>query len=332
MVRAWAALAAAVLFLCALTAGAAEPVRLRIGLVKFGTVAWEIDTIKRHGLDTAAGLDVQVIDLANTEAGKIALMGGSVDMIVSDWLWTSRQRNDGTAISFIPFSGAVGAVMVPPDSSITSVEGLKGRRIGVAGGPLDKNWLLLRALALRDHGFDPARDAQPVFAAPPLLNQQVQAGQLDAVLTFWNFAARLDAAGYRRLVDVNRIAARLGVGEATPALGYVFTEAWGRANPRAVSAFFAATVAAKERLRASDAAWEALRPLMRAEDEAVFAALRAGYREGIPTRWGAAERDAAAALFAIVAGLGGEDLTGRGGRLAPGTFWEGVSLPIGADR
>lgn len=332
MVRALAAVAAAVMVLWGLATGAAEPVRLRIGLVTFGTVAWEIDTIKRHGLDTRAGLDVSVVDLANTEAGKIALMGGSVDMIVSDWLWTSRQRNEGTAISFIPFSGSVGAVIVPPDSPITSVEGLRGRRIGVAGGPLDKNWLLLRALALRDHGFDPARESQPVFAAPPLLNQQVQAGQLDAVLTFWNFAARLDAAGYRRVVDVNRIAARLGVTEATPALGYVFTEAWGRANPQAVSAFFTASAAAKDRLRTSDAAWEPLRPLMRAENEAVFAALRAGYREGIPTRWGAAERDAAAALFAIVAGLGGEGLTGRSGRLAPGTFWEGVSLPSGESR
>lgn len=330
MFRAWTcAVFLVLMMLSPQAAQAAERTIVRIGLVKFGTVAWEIDTIKRHGLDTAAGLDLQVVDLANTEAGKIALLGGSVDMIVSDWIWTSRQRNEGERLVFLPFSASVGAVMVRPDSPVASLADLKGRRIGVAGGPLDKNWLLLRALALREYGFDPARDAQPVFAAPPLLNQQMTAGQLDAVLNYWHFAARLDALGYRRVLDVNQIAGRLGIAGETPALGYVMAEGWARAHAEAVAAFFQATVNAKDLLRTSDAEWERLRPLMRAENEATFAALREGYRAGIPTRWGPAEKAAAADLLAIVAQLGGADLVGRNGQLAEGTFWPGVTIPGG---
>ena len=328
MLREWvcaAGLALAVLWSAA--TASAEPTPLRLGLVKFGTVAWEVDTIKRHGLDAEAGLELRVIDLANPEAGKIALMGGGVDMIVSDWIWTSRQRSDGERIAFIPFSASIGAVMVGRDSPLASLADLRGRRIGVAGGPLDKNWLLVRALAIKEHGFDPARDAQPVFAAPPLLNQQMAAGQLDAVLNYWPFAARLEALGYRRLLDVNHVAARLGVADETPALGYVFRDDWGRQNAKAVAAFFHTTLKAKELLRTSDAEWDRLRPLVRAEDEATFIALRDGYRAGIPTRWGAAEKAAATELFGIVATLGGADLVGKGGRLAEGTFWPDVSIP-----
>ncbi|HYD64946.1 ABC transporter substrate-binding protein [Azospirillum sp.] len=301
---------------------------LRLGLLKFGTVSWEIETLRRQGLDAKAGLTLEIVDLANPEAGKIALLGGSVDVIVSDWLWTARQRADGDALSFVPYSGAVGAVMVPGDSPVRSLADLKGKRIGVAGGPLDKSWLLVRGLAKQEHGFDPAGGAEPVFAAPPLLSQQAEARQLDAVLIYWNFAARLEAKGFRRLLDVEEAGARLGGGGVlVPSLGYVFREDWARAHPRAIAAFFKATLAAKAVLAADDAAWEPLRPLMRAEDEATFRALRDGYRAGIPTRWGAEQRQAAEGIFTVLARLGGAPLVGKAERLPPGTFWPDAAIP-----
>lgn len=322
---AWALLLALMVLPAAVQAGE-RPV-LRLGLLKFGTVNWEIDTIRHHGLDRQAGLDLQVVELANPEAGKIALMGNSVDMIVSDWLWASRQRHEGTAISFLPYSSAVGALVAGRDSGIRSLADLRGRRIGVAGGPLDKSWLLLRGLARQDHGLDLAGEAVPVFAAPPLLNQQLEDGRLDAVLQYWHYAARLEAREHKRLIDVGEIGRRLGVAGDAPALGYVFRDAWGRAHPEAVLAFFQASLAAKDLLRHDDAEWDRLRPLIRAEDEATFIALRDGYRAGIPSRWGASERDAAAQLYELLARLGGPALVGAGPALAAGTFWPEAHIP-----
>ena len=70
-------------------------------------------------------------------------------MIVSDWLWVSRQRSEGSDVTQVPYSTAVGAIMVKEDSPIRSVADLKEKKIGVTGGPLDKSWLLIQGLAKR---------------------------------------------------------------------------------------------------------------------------------------------------------------------------------------
>ena len=66
---------AAVLGLLAASAHAADSVRLAVP--KTGTVAWELDVIRAHGLDKQAGINIVALELAAPEAGKIALRGGS---------------------------------------------------------------------------------------------------------------------------------------------------------------------------------------------------------------------------------------------------------------
>ncbi|BAI74106.1 ABC transporter substrate-binding protein (plasmid) [Azospirillum sp. B510] len=300
---------------------------VRAGVLKFGTVSWELDTVRANGFDRQAGIDLQLVELAGNPATQVALQAGGVEVIVSDWLWVSRMRAKGEALSFIPYSTAVGALVVPADSKIAGVGDLRGKRIGVAGSPLDKSWLLLKALAGDRHGLSLDRDAQPFFAAPPLLNSKVADGGLDAVLTYWSFAARLEAKGMRVLMTVSGMLEALGQPAAVPAIGYVFREDWARANPAALAGFQAATARAKTLLAQSDAAWERLAPLMQAEDDATFRTLRDRYREGIPRRWTEEERAgavmAAAELYALLARLGGRELVGDAPAIAPGTFWTG---------
>src|SRR3989337_1527161 len=87
---------------------AAEPIR--IAVQKTGTFAWELAVIRAHGLDRQANLAIEVSELASPEAGKIALRAGSADIIVTDWLWVSRERALGAQLTFYPHSSAVGAV------------------------------------------------------------------------------------------------------------------------------------------------------------------------------------------------------------------------------
>lgn len=313
------------LLLTAAAAGAAELGTLKVGVLKFGTVNWELDVVKTHGLDAKEGFTLDIQPFAANDAADVALMGDAVDAIVEDWLWVARQRGDGVPLTFIPYSSSVGAVMVRHDGGINSLVDLKGKKIGVAGGPLDKSWLLLQAYARTTAGMDLADDALPVYGAPPLLSEKLKSGELAAVLNYWHFDARLEAEGYERLVGIGTVQETLGVPADTPQLGYVFKEDWANRHADLVEAFARASRAAKAIMKISDTEWQRLKPLTRAENDAVLDAFMRRYREGIVERWGEAEREAAAKLYQVLAGLGGEDLVGKGKTLPPGTFWDRVS-------
>jgi len=310
--------------LIAAAAHAADLGTLRIGVLQFGTVNWELDVIKHHGLDAKEGFNLEMVGFANNDAADIALMGEAVDGIVEDWLWVSRQRAAGARLTFIPYSSSVGALMVPADGSIATLADLEGKRLGIAGGPLDKSWLLIQALAKERDGVDLAAISEVVYGAPPLLTEKFRSGELDAVINYWHYAARLEAEGHKRLLDVTEAQEGLGVAADTPQLGYVFREGWAEEHPDLVAAFARASRAAKAIMDESDAEWERLRPLTRAEDDATLDALKRRYREGIVRSWGDPERDAARRLYAVLAQLGGEELVGSSPVLVDGTFWSGV--------
>jgi NitT/TauT family transport system substrate-binding protein len=307
-----------------MAAQAADLGTIRIGMLAFGTVSWELDVIEQHGLDAKEGFDLEVIGFAANDAADVALMGDAVDGIVEDWLWVSRLRAEGVPLTFIPYSSSVGALMVPADSSIRTLADLEGKRLGIAGGPLDKSWLLIQALA-KEQGVDLAEAAELVYGAPPLLAEKLKSGELDAVINYWHFAARLEAQGHRRLIDVTQAQEALGVPADTPQLGYVFREAWVDQHAELVQAFARASQAAKAIMDQSDEEWERLRPLTQAENDAALDALKRRYREGIVHSWGDQERQAAATLYGVLAELGGEDLVGSSPVLVDGTFWPGVS-------
>ncbi len=304
-------------------AAAAEPV-LRIGDLKFGTVSWVMDVVAHHELDRAEGLRIEELQLASNPATLVALQAGRVDCVVSDVLWVARQRADGADWAFFPFSTAVGALVAPPAASIQRLTDLRRRRLGVAGSPLDKSWVILRALARQQDGIDLEHETEVSFAAPPLLEQELLAGRLDAVLTFWQFAARLEAQGLHTVLSVGEALRALGFRSAIPLVGYVVSDRWARAHPDLLAAFVRATRKADSVLATSDAEWERLAPRTGARDAADLRALRDAFRAGIPQRWGDDERRDTEALYALFARVGGEALVGKSPNVPPGTFLDAV--------
>ena len=302
---------------------AAEPV-LRIGVLKFGTVSWVMDVIAHHGLAAAEGLGIEQLELAGNPATLVALQAGRVDCVVSDVLWVSRQRAAGADWTLFPFSTTVGALVAARGAPIHGVADLRHRRLGVAGSPLDKSWAILQALARQEDGFDLAREAEVSFGAPPLLDQELLAGRLDAVLTFWQFAARLEAQGLPEVLSVSAALKKLGFATAVPLVGYVVSERWAATHAALLAGFVRATQKAGVILAESDAEWDWLAPRTGARDGAELKALRDAFRAGIPRHWGDAERQEAAALYALFARIGGEALVGPSPTLPPGTFLDTV--------
>jgi len=300
-------------------AWSAQPVR--IGVLRFGTVSWELDVIRRHALDDASRIAVEPVEFATPQASQVALQAGNVDMIVVDWLWVARQRVAGSDWTFVPFSNAVGALIAPGGSPVRDVPDLAGRTLGVAGSPIDKSWLILRAYAMQRFAVDINAVANVSFGAPPLLAEQMRAGRLDALLTYWPFAAKAEAAGARRILAVEDAVTALGVGSGVPYIGYTFAQHWAERNAALIDGFLAASRRARAILAASDDEWQRVRKLTGAADDAELERLRDWYRRGIPRQWGEPERHAASQLFELLAKIGGPDLVGPAGTAPPGTFW-----------
>ena len=269
-------------FLFAASSGANTLPNVKLGALKFGTVKWELETIKRLELDKKNDFNLEVVDVAGKQASILSIQNDAVDVIVTDWIWVANQRSEGKDYQFTPYSKAVGSLMVGPKSSINSLRDLEGKRIGIAGGPVDKSWIVIQAIAKKRYGIDLASQNELVFGAPPLLFKQAMSGEVDAVINFWHFLAKLEAKGFKRVVDVQDAATELGLSSETPLLGYVFKESWASKNPKLAEGLRKASREAKTVLMTDDTAWEPLKELIKAKSDKEFVALRQAWRQGAP--------------------------------------------------
>jgi len=305
---------------------AAEKTKLRLAVLAFGTVNWELNTVKKQNLLADAGFELEILPVANSQAGKIALQSGAVDMIVSDWIWVSRMRSTGSDFSFYPYSTTAGALIVAENSAIKSLADLAGKKLGIAGGELDKNWLLLQALANQQKQINLNTSVEKTYGAPPLLNQQLIHGRVDAVINYWHFAARLEAKGYKQLINGKEILQQLGIKEQVPTLGYVFNRQWAEQNKQTLKQFLHATQQAKNLVCQSDEAWQVIVPLTKAKDTVTQNTLRERYCSGRIKQWGNNEQLAAAKIYSLLRKFSQNKLTGNAETIQAGTFWNDESL------
>lgn len=302
-------------------AALAQSQKLRVASVKFGTLAWLLETIKAEKLDQKNNLEIEIVETATNMSSPVALYGGSADVVVTDWPWALRQRGMGEPVRFAPFSAALGAVVVPADSPIKTLADLKDKRLGIAGSSTDKSWLLLRAHAKRELGSELLDLVRPQYGAAPLLAEQLKDGRLDAVLNFWTFTARLEAQGFRRVISMSEVMTALGIDPQPALVGFIWQESAEAALLPAIDAFLSAAREGNQLLATSDAPWERLRPMMKAADDKEFEALKAGYRSGIRGNWNDGDMKSAEKIMDILLAGGDAGLVGKGTRFDPKAFY-----------
>jgi len=300
---------------------ASEKTLIRLGVLAFGTVNWELTAMQQAQLMETEEYRLQVTRMANPQAGKIALLSGAVDMIVADWIWVSRQRALGKDYTFYPYSNTTGALVVAKDSLISQLADLKNKKLAVAGGELDKNSLLLQALMQKQDLADVFASMEKVYGAPPLLSQQITHKRVDALLTYWHYAARMEAEGYKVLMTGNDILQGLGIQEKVPSIGYVFDRTWANNHKPAIQAFLQQTKQTKNALCADDVVWQGIQSLVRAKTQQVSQLLRQRYCEGRVLSWGTKEQQAAADIYQYLKNVSAARLTGKSETIQAGTFW-----------
>jgi NitT/TauT family transport system substrate-binding protein len=299
---------------------AAAPV-VRIGVLRFGTIAWELDVIRRNAFGHADHIAIEAVEFATAQAAQIALQAGRVDMILVDWLWVAAQRARGADRTFVPSSNVAGALIAPAGSPVKSTRDLVGARLGIAGSPIDKSWLILKAYGKKKLNIDFEQLVKKSFGAPPLLAEELSAGHLDAALTFWPFVAKAKVAGMQTVLTVEDAVQGLGVTGPVPFVGFAFSSAWADLNRISILAFFAAAKQAQQLLGESDAEWDRLSPLTGAANAAELDELKKAYRRGIIWQSAGVEHAAADQLYQILAETEVLAEMEPGSTLPPGTFW-----------
>ena len=296
---------------------------IKIGSLQYGSVNWELKLIKELELDKKNGFDLEIIELASKNAAAVALQGGAVDLIVTDWFWVSRQRNEGRLFSFVPHSMAAGGLIASTNSKISQDIDLKNKKIGIAGGQVDKGWLIFRAFYKKKYGEDLIKLSEPIFGAPPLLNKKLKQNSFDAILTYWPYQAKLlTDDNFKKVIDIRDILSELGIPRGMPVIGWVFKEKWVDESEEIFKNFLKASDEAKRLMLESDDIWEKVRPYMNASDDKLFKNLKDIYREGIPTgKFTDNQLEGSKKLYSILSKIGGKELVGKATELSPGTFW-----------
>lgn len=255
---------------------------LSISVLQFGTAHWELDHILYSGLDRQNGYQLELKPVANLPASRLAVTSGSVNGAVADLLWAQSRFQAGTPYLYVPFSSQIGDIVVSESSTVGSVENLAGKRIGVAGGPDSKGWILLRKVA-GQQGIKLNESAEVQFAAPPLLSQALKRGQMDVIVTYWHFAARLQGeGGWRSAFSMADLLTAMDLDRNLPVLGYVFPAPWAESHGDLINRFAGSLRQAKAELTNDQSHWQRLRPLMGNPEEGVFTALRKGFVAGTP--------------------------------------------------
>jgi NitT/TauT family transport system substrate-binding protein len=281
MPKAWAIVAALGLVL------AQEVKVVRVGLQAGGTFSWAVYAMERYGITRELGLKVEARTYATKQATELALRAGEVQVVVDDFIGVVLARQAGLPVRAVyPFSLLTGGVLVKADSPIRNVADLKGKRIGAASLD-DKSLLLLRVLAVARYGFDPQRDSRILAAAPSLMAELLNRGELDAALPYWHFIARLVATGqYRELISNAQMLKELGLPTDLPLLLVVARE---DVDSEALRHFLQGLKEAQERMRADEAFWSELleKGLYALPDRTLLPSVRQRWAQGLPTRWDA---------------------------------------------
>ena len=295
--------------------------KLRVGVLAYGTVNWELDVLKYNNLDKKNNFELEIVELASKNAQLIALQAKDVDVIVNDWIWVNTQRANGKDFTFYPYSKASGTLVVNKNSNIKLLTDLKGKELGIGGGVYDKTWLLFRAYSKNKYNFDLKDIVTPVYASAPIVYKKMEDKSLEASINFWHFNSKLESKDIKPLIEIKDVYKELGINDEVSFVGWSFNRGFALQNKELIDSFLEASAQSKKILNQNDLEWNRIRKLMDVENNADFEALKNGYKAGIIKEFNQKNLDDLKKVFKILLQEGGEELVGKSTILEDETFW-----------
>lgn len=231
--------------------------------------------IQQAGLDKKYGINIEIVDFTAPGQQYILFRSGAADIAGGNFIDLLRQRKGGNAIQAIHgFQTYNNRFVVKPGSPIKAYAELRGKKVGMFGATF-LDWLIVRVAGKKAYNVDLQTDATPVNGAPPLLNQFLARGEVDATLQFSSLTLGPLAKGEQRLlIDMPDMMKAAGFGNDPFYTQWTITEKWVKANPEAVRKLPAMLDEAYAVLGRDDGLWPVLAQRINIADPAVIAAYR----------------------------------------------------------
>ena len=295
---------------------------LRIGVLAYGTVNWELDVIKHHNLDKKNGFNLDIVNLASKNAQLVSLQAKDVNMIVNDWLWVNTQKSKGKNYSYYPYSKATGTLVVNEKSNIKTLLDLKGKNLGIAGGVYDKTWLLFRAYGKSKYDIDLQDIVSPMYAQAPIIYKKMQDNSLEAAINFWHFNAKLEANNIKPLIEIKDILKQFDIKDDVSFVGWTFDSDFANENKDLINGFLKASQEAKDLLKNNNEEWNRIKDQMNVKNDVEFEALKSGYKKGIIEEFNENSISDLEKIYKILLKEGGDKFVGDSVYLDNEIFWK----------
>jgi len=251
-----------------------------------GTQRFPIYTMRTRGIADKYNLKVEEIPVSGPQAQYTAMQTGDFQVATTAWFPVVLMRAQGYKFTIVfPVSSYTDDIVVPADSPLKSMADLKGKRIGISGGPASSGTWIFRTEAVRFFGFDPMKEAKVQFGAAPLLTGLMENNELDAVLIQNPQVVRLlETKKFRSLASFGDIW-REKTGQDVMLVTIVMNEDWAKANREIAKRFVAAFKESAEYLKAHPEVWPEVAEQIGIKTAAGAKLLQERTAKSLLTRW-----------------------------------------------
>lgn len=242
-----------------------------------------------HGILDQVGLKAEKVKSLSPANLHLMLAERKVDIGFGGFTTMATARTEGKDIIVIygVFS-PVNMVFVAKNSSIRSLTDLKGKKLGVFGGPGSTTFGFLAVLARNWYGIDLFHDAELVTAPGPVLVELLGKGDIDAALLGTTESIQMFAQQrYRVLVDLSAEYKAHQGGRAPAHVTVATNEEFANSHPDIVRDYLKAYKSTLEYVRAHPEVWDEYAKSINMNDPGERALLQQKMGPNLVERWDA---------------------------------------------
>lgn len=271
--------------------GAQERHKIRV-VVLPGSQWYAVEAMQRGGFFDKHRIDVERKDVVSVPAIYTALKAKAGDIAFAGWISNLQYRAQGLDfLNVFPLTEFHNDILVNEGSPVKQLGDLKGKRVGLYGGPAGTTTAMFRVQAVRFFGLDPERDMKLHFGASPLLGGLLEKGEVEAIMVADPVTTKLlQRKKFRSIGNVNDLH-RERTGEGLLMLTITTRDEFATRHPEAVKAFLRAYVEAIAHLKGNTRLWEDLARASGIDSKEGAEMLRARLEKNYLTSWNQAYID-----------------------------------------